>query len=215
VNRRAPLIAAGVAALLAVLLVFLLVLPKMSEVGEVEDDLTAAQDQELALEAQLRALQDAQQAAPETEAQIAAIEEQVPPTVELPELITILQGAADVAAVDFFSFSPGTPITDAGGQFSTILSQITVTGSYFQIDEFLFRMETLPRAAKVTSVTIAPGAGTGPGTTSASALSMQMTIEFYTTDISAGPASQPGPTGGATSAPTGATGPAGTTGEPT
>ena len=212
-NRRAPIIAAGAFALAAILAVVLLVLPKMGDVGETEDELTAAQDQEIALEAQLRALREAQAAAPDTEREIAEIEELVPPTAELPELFTLLQSAADRAAVDFFAFSPGSPQADASGRYSRMPSSITVTGSYFSIDEFLFLLETLPRAAKVLSITITPQAAEG-ATTATSSLQLQLTVEFYTTDTSAGPASVPGPTepGGGTTPPTGTTGAAGATG---
>jgi len=230
VNRRAPLIAGAVAALLVVVSAALLVLPKMGEVGEAQDQLEMTQDQEISLEAQLRALQDAQVAAPETERAIARIEDQVPPTADLPALFRLLQGAADRSAVDFFSFSPGTPVSDASGTFSVVSSQITVSGGYFSLDEFLFLIETLPRAAKVTSITVSPqGAGTEgmtttPTGTSASQLQMQITVEFFTTDASAGPGSVPGPTeagavapvGGATTEPTdGTTEPTDGTTEPT
>jgi Tfp pilus assembly protein PilO len=218
VNRRAPLIAAAAFVVVAILLVVLLVLPKMGEVGEAQDELTAAQDQEIALEAQLAALQDAQAAAPETEAEIAAIEDLIPPTAELPELFILLQSAADRAAVDFFSFSPGTPVPALTGAYSTIPSSITVSGSYFALDEYLFLMETLPRAAKVLSITVSPQAGeeTSTPTTPSSSLQLLMTIEFYTTDTSAGPSSVPGPSEPAATTPptgpTGTTGPAGDTG---
>jgi Tfp pilus assembly protein PilO len=209
VNRRAPLIAGGVFAVLAVLAVVLLVLPKMGQVADTEDQLAAAEDQELSLRAQLAALQDAQAAAPETERQIALIEDQIPPIVDLPALFRLLQGAADAAAIDFFSFSPGAPLADATGQLSVIQCQVTVNGGYFAIDEFLFRMETLPRAAKVTNIAVTPSDVPGGTTTITNQLQMVMTIEFYTTDTSAGPASVPGPTEGAgTVGPTGATGPA-------
>jgi Tfp pilus assembly protein PilO len=212
VNRRAPLIAAGAFVLVGILLVVLLVLPKMGEVGEVQDELTAAQDQEITLEAELRALQEAQADAPETEREIAAIEDQVPPTAELPELFNLLQAAADRSAVDFFSISPGSPVADAAGTFSRIPSSITVTGSYFALDEFLFLMETLPRAAKVLSIAITPQSG-AEGTVVTSGLQLLMTIEFYTTDTSAGPASVPGPSEPAATTPaTGSTGPSGETG---
>jgi Tfp pilus assembly protein PilO len=215
VNRRAPLIAAAAFVVVAILLVVLLVLPKMGEVGEAQDELTAAQDQEIALEAELAALQDAQAAAPETEAEIAAIEDLIPPTAELPELFILLQSAADRAAVDFFSFSPGTPVPALTGTYSTIPSSITVTGSYFALDEYLFLMETLPRAAKVLSITVSPQAGeeTSTPTTPTSSLQLLMTIDFYTTDTSSGPSSVPGPSEpAATTPPTGATGATGTTG---
>ncbi len=212
-NRRSPLIAGGAFALVAVLLIVLLVMPKMGQVGEAQDQLTQAQDQELTLSAQLGALKEAQADAPETERQIAQLDEQVPPVADLPELFLLLQNAADTAAVDFFSFTPGTPTPDPSGQFSVIPSQVTVTGTYFTIDEFLFLMETLPRAAKVISIAVTPGeADVG---SSATSLQLQMAVEFYTTDTSAGPGSVPGPTAsgttGSTSAPTGGTGSSTTT----
>jgi Tfp pilus assembly protein PilO len=194
VNRRAPIIAGVISAAVALLAVLLLVLPKMSDVSTTEEELQSAEDQEVALAAELDALQDAEAAAPKTEQEIGAIEEQVPPTANLPSLFRLLQGAADRSAVDFFSFSPGTPAPNAGGTYSSIASQVTVTGGYFAIDEFLFLLETLPRAAKVTTLAVTPsGASTGGTTISTSNLQLQVTVEFYTTDVSAGPGSIPGP----------------------
>jgi Tfp pilus assembly protein PilO len=199
-NKRAPIIAGAIALLVALLAVFLLVLPKMSSVDETEDQLQAAEDQQINLAAQVNALEDAQAAAPETEQDIAAIDAQVPPTADLPSLFRLLQGAANRSAVDFFSFTPGTPVPNATGTYSTIASQITVSGGYFAIDEFLFLLETLQRAAKVTTLAVTPSAAGGATitTTSASTLSLQITVEFYTTDTSAGPGSIPGPTEGVT-----------------
>jgi len=194
VNRRAPIIAGVIAVAVALLAVFLLVRPKMSEVSTTEDDLQTAEDQEVTLAAQLNALQDAQAAAPETEQEIAAIDAEIPPTADLPSLFRLLQGAADRSVVDFFSFTPGTPAPNTAGTFSTIASQVTVSGGYFAIDEFLFLLETLPRAAKVTTLAVTPSAAaTGETTTSTGTLQLQVTVEFYTTDVSAGPGSIPGP----------------------
>jgi Tfp pilus assembly protein PilO len=196
VNRRAPIIAGVIAVAVALLAVFLLVRPKMSEVSTTEDDLQAAEDQEVTLAAQLNALQDAQAAAPETEQEIAAIDAEIPPTADLPSLFRLLQGAADRSVVDFFSFTPGTPAPNTAGTFSTIASQVTVSGGYFAIDEFLFLLETLPRAAKVTTLAVTPSSaasGETTTTTSTSNLQLQLTVEFYTTDTSAGPGSVPGP----------------------
>ena len=126
----------------------------------------------------------------------------MPPTADLPALFRLLQAAADRAAVDFFSFTPGTPALDPSGTFSTVGSQITVTGGYFAIDELLFLLETLPRAAKVTTVAITPSAGDTTGTTTTTnALQLQLTVQFYTTDVSAGPGSVPGPTEGISTVP--------------
>jgi Tfp pilus assembly protein PilO len=215
VSRRAPLIAGIAFGLVTILVVVFLVLPKMGQVGDAEAELTTAQDQESSLMIQLGVLQDAQADAPETQRQIEEIQDQVPPTADLPTLFRLLQAASDNAAVDFFSFTPGSPTLDATGAFSVMPSQITISGSYFAVDEFLFLIETLQRAAKVTGFTLSPGGGEETTTeVSPSTLQMTMTVEFYTTDASAGPGSLPGPTEGAATAPAGPAGPTGATTEP-
>jgi len=203
VKRSAPFIAAAVAIVVAVLVIFLVVLPKMGEISQTQEQLQAAQDDEISLEAQLRSLQQAEAEAPDNEAAIASIQDQVPPTADLPALIRLLQGAADQAAVDFFSFTPSPPTTDPSGTYSVINSSIVVTGSYFAIDEYLFLLETLPRAAKVTTIAVTPGAAaSADGTpTSTGSLQLNVTVEFYTTDTSAGPGSVPGQSTGSVTVP--------------
>lgn len=196
-RARPPLIAAIASGVLAILLIVFLVLPKMGQVSKAREDLQAAQDEEITLQTQLRSLQDAQAQAGKTEKEIRALEAKVPPTADLPGLFRLLQSAADRASVDFFQFSPGSPTADPSGRFSTISGQIVVTGTYFMLQEFLYRLETLPRASKVTSVSIAPGgAGEAETTLGSTRLQMQLTVEFYTTDSSAGPGSVPGPSEG-------------------
>jgi len=192
-GRRAPLIAGIAVGAIVILAIVFLVLPKMGQVGDAQTELEQAQDEEIRLEVQLRALQEAQAAAPETERQIQLLEDQIPPTADLPALIRLLQSAADRAAVDFFAFTPIAPAVDASGRFSTISSSITVTGGYFSIDEFLFLLETLPRAAKGVAINVAPGGGAGTTTGGTNSLTLVATVEFYTTDTSAGPGSEPGP----------------------
>ena len=190
-NRRSPIVAGIVSAVLVVVAVMLMVLPKMSAVGAKRDEVVEAQAEEERLLVQLRALQDAQAQAPETRREISAVENKVPPVADLPGLIRLLRDAADRAAVDLFQFSPNAPVQDPSGQFSTIGTAVNVTGSYFAVDEFLFRLETLTRAAKVTNVSIAPASS--ESTITGTTLSMQLTVEFYTSDLSAGPGSEPGP----------------------
>jgi Tfp pilus assembly protein PilO len=203
VNRRAPILVGVGAAVLVVVAVFVLVLPKSAKISETTEALTTAEQQEQSLRVQLQALQEAQAEAPQTKREIQKVEAQIPSTADLPALIRLLRDAADRAAVDLFQFSPGTPTLDPTGQFSTIGTSVNVTGSYFALDEFLYRLESLPRAAKVTNVTIAPGGESGgaeattttPTTSLASnELTLQLTVEFYTSDLSAGPGSVPGPT---------------------
>jgi Tfp pilus assembly protein PilO len=203
-------VAAG-GVVIVVLALVVLVLPRSRQVSNTQEELDAAQSEELSLRSQLGALQDAEASAPETARQIAALDEQVPANADLASLVLMLQAAADRATVDFFSFAPGAPVADASGNFSVIASSITVTGTYFSLDEFLFLVETLPRAAKVTAVSVASGSssdttgGTATATTASTGeLQLQMTVEFYTTDTNAGPGSVPGSSGDAATGATGA-----------
>jgi Tfp pilus assembly protein PilO len=199
VNRRGPLIVGAVAAVLSVLLIFFLVLPKKGEVEEAKGALTTAEEQEQELQLQLQQLRAAQAEAPQATEEIRRLEELVPPTADLPGLILLLSGAANDAGVDFFTMSPAAPTPSTSGQYSVILTQVTVTGSYFAIEEFLYNIETLQRAGKVLSLALAPGGAeagatdtaTSTTTTSTGELSTQLSMEFYTTDLSAGPGSTP------------------------
>jgi Tfp pilus assembly protein PilO len=186
-ERRGPMIA-GIASLLVALiaLVFLL-MPRISAVGKRADDIDQAVKQHQDLESQLAQLQEAKRTAKVVQQQLNHLETKIPPTTDLPSLIRLLQNASDGSAVDFMSVAPGSPGTTIPG-ISTIPLQINVTGSFFSVEEFLFKLETLPRAVRVTQITVGPG-GTTPG-----GLDLTMGGEVYTTDQSAGPGSIPGST---------------------
>ena len=73
----------------------------------------------------------------------------------------------------------------AGG-FSSISVSASGEGSYFALVKYLHEIETLPRAATVESIDLNPIEG--------SLLSFAATITLYTSDVSSGPGSEPGPT---------------------
>ncbi len=200
-RRRGPLLVGIASGVVAVLVLVLLVLPKMGEVGKARDDLVEAQEQQSALEAQLGSLQEAKEQAPEVEEELKALQTLMPPTVELPALIRLIAQAADRSAVDFFSIAPGPPAADGSGAFSIVPTQITVNGEFFALEEFMYSLETLPRAAKVMSFAVTQGPDfTDGGSDEVFELTVVMAAEFYTTDASAGPGSIAGPTEGAAGA---------------
>lgn len=190
-GRRAPIIAGAAGLGLSLLLIFFLVLPKMNEVREAETDLEAARSEQQTLESQLRALEDAQDAAPEAQAIIANVDRQIPATADVPGVIHLLDIAATQSSIDLKVFTPGSPVFDAVTGLTHIDIAVSVEGTYFELDEFLFRIETLPRAAKTLNASLSSAAATTGG------LQMQATVQVFTSDTSAGPGSEPGPTGDA------------------
>jgi Tfp pilus assembly protein PilO len=185
-GRRAVVVAGAGAAILALLLVFFLVLPKMSEVTTAREELEDTRAQQDTLSAQLNALEQARDEAPENEAAIRDVEGRVPPTADLPGAILFLRNAATVSGVTVLSLTPATPTLAVAGGFSDISVSASGEGSYFALVKYLHEIETLPRAATVESITLSPIEG--------SALSFAATITLYTSDVSSGPGSEPGPT---------------------
>jgi Tfp pilus assembly protein PilO len=191
IGTRAPILAGVIMAIIVVLAFLLVVNPKRAEVAAAQTQLTEAQNLELTKVAQRASLQQAEAEAPANRKIIRQVEQQLPPTADPQGLILLMKNAAVKAGVDLTQQATGTPAAAENG-VTTIPISVSLTGTYFSLDEYLFQMETLPRAAKVISVNLAPGAS--GATTVAGLLTMQVQIELYTTDISAGPGSDPGPT---------------------
>jgi Tfp pilus assembly protein PilO len=185
-GRRGVIIAGAGAAVLALLVGVFLVLPKMAEVTTAEGELQDAKAEQQTLSVQLNALKQARDEAPQNEATIREIEGKVPPTANLPSVILFLRNSASVAGVQVLSLTPATPVPEPSGGFSSISVSASGQGSYFALVKYLHELETLPRAATVESIDLSPSEGT--------VLSFAATITLYTSDVSSGPGSEPGPT---------------------
>jgi Tfp pilus assembly protein PilO len=204
-GKRAPIFAAvGVAAAVLIVALFL-VLPKLGQVKDANAALTDAKGQQATLGAQLAALQQAQTEAPVNRETIRKVQQAIPPTVDQQGFMLLVQNVAVQSSIDVVTISPSNPVFDPATGLSTVTNAITATGSYFALTEFLFKIETLPRAAKASSVAIAPS----PSETNASLLTLTTSVDMYTSDQSAGPGSSPGPTssGGTATTPTAPTSP--------
>lgn len=183
-NRKPALIAALVGAVLSVVLVVGLISPKAKQVRAKEKDIQTAQQQQTSLQTQLEQLQAAAKDAPKDRKKLAVLKAQIPPTADLPGLIRLLNNSANKSGVDFQTIAPGQP--SSTGQYSVIPVQLTVTGGFFAVDQYLYLLETLPRVSKVSTVAVAPGPNGLPS------LTVSLTAQFFTTDTSAGPGSIPG-----------------------
>ena len=190
-GRRAPILAGVAVAALVVIVGLFFVLPKLSEVKDANATLDEARGQQATLGAQLAALKQAEAEAPANRQTIRRTQQAIPETVNQQGFVLLMQNAAVLSSIDVVTITPTNPVFDPATGLSTVTNAISVTGSYFAITEFLFKIETLPRAAKVSSVTIAPA----PTETDPSLLSLSASVAVFTSDQSAGPGSSPGPTG--------------------
>lgn len=178
-SRRAPLLAAiGVVALALLMFVFL-VLPKMGEVTEAQDELSVAEGREQTLLAQRQALEVAEAEAPENEATIAQVQSAIPEVADEAGLMILLQNAADTAGLEVSQFSISEPVFNPESGLSAMTISVSAEGTYFQIADFLYNIETLPRAAKVLNTDLSPSTAS---TTGSPTLALGATMEAYTSD---------------------------------
>jgi Tfp pilus assembly protein PilO len=191
-NQRAPLFAIVGAVVLAVLLVVFVVLPEMGKVSKAKEDLATSQAKEQTLTVQRNALEDTKANEPENKKIIQQVHNKIPPTADEAGLLQQINGAALDSGLDLTTISPSTPTFDENTGLSTIVLQVSAVGTYSDVTAFSYRVETLPRAAKITALSLSPGATTTAGTSPL--LTVTATIEAYTSDTSAGPGSEPGPT---------------------
>lgn len=186
------MIVAAAAIVVALMLIFLLLLPKMGRVATAKDELATAQAEQVTLESTLSALEQAETDAPLARETIEEVDQKLPPTADQPGLFLLLDNAAVQASVDLLSISPGQPTLDPITGLSSIVVAFTAEGSYFAVTEFLFNIETLPRAAKVEGITLT--SQVEGVSTSVNTLTATGNLTVYTQDASAGPGSVPGPT---------------------
>jgi Tfp pilus assembly protein PilO len=221
VTRRTELFAAIAGAVLVLAVgTLLLVRPKQQAVAEARADRNAAIAESQALMDEVRALEALKADAADLRAKADQVKAEFPSTPNLPGLVDALEEAADAAGVDLISISPTAPkASTVQPELAEISTAISAAGSYFQIEDFLSRVENLvrgadpnrvpPRSVLVQSVSVSSSAGGGTGDSaaatpdpSASPDRLQASISLSVFQLARSPAA---PAPGAAAAATGGT----------
>jgi hypothetical protein len=181
VTRRQEVVFAGVGALLALVAgTMLLVRPTRQATAEARADRQAAQVESQLLRDQIKALEALRPKETELRAQAALAKAEFPATPALPGLVDALQDSAGLAGVELGSVAPTTPrASTLNPQLAEITTTLDVSGGYFEIQDFLVRLENLvkgsdpervaPRSVLVQSVNLASGSDEGTGDSAAAA----------------------------------------------
>ena len=173
---------------------FLLVSPKKSQASDLEAQTATVQGQNASLTTEIATLKAQNEKLPEQEAKLAKIRQQMPDNPALPGLIRSLSDIAKTSGVELMSLAPANPVaaktpvataptpTTAGSQttapatggvtaattqatsYQVINVTISVTGSYFGVEQFFNKAEGLTRAMLVTGFTVAPSKATTSAT---------------------------------------------------
>ena len=112
-----------------------------------------AQQTQTALNAQLRTLRAIAQQGPEFQAKLDRLNSAVPVKPDLEGFIRSAQDLKVKAGVDWVSIQPATPAAGSGP--SEIRMQIVVSGGFFQVLDYLNRLEGLQRIVIVDTINVA------------------------------------------------------------
>lgn len=190
---RFVLVALGIVALVAIwyLAIFK---PNRTKLADLREQVQATEQEISSLQTQLARLQQLQREEPRLRAELARFGDAIPPDPRVPDFILQVQDAANLSGIDFLAITPSVPAANpSGAGVQNIGVSVTTTGTFFEVEDFIFRLERLQRTVKVNSFSVS-----GEGTLNLS-LSMQM---FTLAAAAPAPPPAPAPTQGGTAAPT-------------
>ncbi|HEV2369852.1 MAG TPA: type 4a pilus biogenesis protein PilO [Acidimicrobiales bacterium] len=212
-RRPNPVVIGGAAAALVIILLlwwFALWSPRNKSYDAVKTQVQTAQSQLQSLQSQLSQLKAVNTTQLNNE--LAQLRSAIPDQPELDQIILAINTASIQSGVTLQTISPTPPAaattsTGGAGAPPDIAVSITLTGGYFQIIDFVNRLNAMPRLLVVDTLNLSGGAGG----TSGPELSVSMTTRLFVSQLTP-TASTSGSGGGAgaattttTTAPSGST----------
>ncbi|MHB9003202.1 MAG: type IV pilus inner membrane component PilO [Coriobacteriia bacterium] len=173
---------------LAALAVFLLIVPQLSAMSRLEQQINQAEQDIAAAKTLLGQRQQIKQRSAETESQLLKIMNELPETPELPAFIIELQDAVNESGLDFTSLEPG-EIEEPADGYRTISVDITVEGRWQDIVDLLGRLRRIVRQVRIVSLAVSPVDASSEGTVTANApqrVTAQFNLQIYSLATNSG-----------------------------
>jgi Tfp pilus assembly protein PilO len=187
-GREVYIIAAVIGVVIIVAWYFLLFSPQKSDLASLDDQIAADQSALSQAQQELARLKSYQKTAPQAEVDIVRVSKMLPEAEGIPSLIVELTKTADASGVTVNSITRGT--TSEGTPFGIQTVTLQMTGQFFDIEDFLYRVEdyvrfqntsysVTGRLIDMANVTLTGGASTSTGTTSTPPLTVSLTMNAY------------------------------------
>lgn len=182
-TRKITLAAVGASVALLAAWFVLLWGPQGGKLADAEDREEAAAAVNAELELRRDRLVAAQAEAPALQAKVEALRVAVPDSPDLAQFILDANDAATASGVDFLSISPAPPAASADPTQPAVVNlAIDVDGGYFQVLDYLNRVDDMDRIVVVDTLDLAPKGEEGR----TDGLSVSLTARMFTTATPAG-----------------------------
>ncbi len=187
-GREVYIIAAVVAVVLIVAWYFLLLSPTLSKISDTDSQITSAQTALDAARMNVARLETYKKTAPQSREEIVRLGKMLPTSEGIPSLIIELTKTASASGVDLTSITRGSSQT--GSPFGIQTVQLSVSGRFFDVEDFLYRMESYVafrnaefraegRMLEVTQLSMTGGAATTSGTTAPLTVSVGLSAYLW------------------------------------
>jgi Tfp pilus assembly protein PilO len=148
----------GVAAIAIVAIWYFMIFGKIgSDTDAVSDEIDAARAEQQSLEAELRQLEAIEERLPETQAELEDLRGALPQAPQLAAFINEANAIAAATRVSWVSVSPSEPIQT--GSVATTQMTIEVGGGYYEVLDYLHRLEGISRLVVVDSLNLTAEGG--------------------------------------------------------
>lgn len=205
-NRRVLAIGAGAAAVIVLLWYFALWKPRANDLDNAKDRRARAEAAAAQLQTEIDRLRAEQRQEPLRRAQLERVRTLIPDDPNLAQFILDANDAAVRAGIDFISISPalpaagtattapGAPVAPAGAAPPEIKLALQINGGYFQVLDFVNRLDALPRLVVTDGLTLSADA--------AARISVSLTARMFTHVLPPGFGTTPAGTPAATTTTT-------------
>jgi len=138
-GKEIYIITAVVAVVLIVAWYFLLFSPKQNELSDLDQQVQSAESALSVAQQEVVKLESYKKTAPQSRAEIVRLGKMLPESEGIPGLIIALSKTAEASGVAVTSITKGT--TAPGSPFGIQTVTLQVSGRYFDVEDFLYRLE--------------------------------------------------------------------------
>lgn len=171
-GREVYIITAVVAVVLIVAWYFLLFSPTRTKISDLDGQILSAQTSLSTARQDVARLESYKKTAPQSRAEIVRLGKMLPVSEGIPSLIVELTKTSGVSGVDITSITRG--VTKLGSPFGVQTVNLIVSGQFFDIEDFLYRLESYVafrnasfrvtgRLLQVTTLDFTSGTSATPG----------------------------------------------------
>ncbi len=174
--RRWVILGILISLLLAVVWWFFFISPRNDRIAQAQEDLRVAQDEQMALAAQVDQLQAIRDSEVEYLSGIGQLETLIPEQPLLDEFIEDLYALCGTTGVELLNLAPAMPVVMTDSSLRQITVAVSIDGDFFEVLGFLFGVMDMDRLVRVDAITLA----SGQDETGATSLSATLSLRLFT-----------------------------------